>query len=68
MNDDPKWGFVPSPNSPKKRQLPETTPTPVRKVVNNYFTVQIDPQAVLLMVLLIVVMVAAFRFVPTLRA
>ncbi len=68
MNDDPKWGFVPSPNSPKKRQLPETTPNPERKVVNNYFTVLIDPQAVLIVAILIVVMIAAFRFLPTLRA
>ena len=68
MNDDPKWGFVPSPNSPKKKQLPETTQNPVRKVVNNYFTVLIDPQAVLIVAILIVVMIAAFRFLPTLRA
>jgi hypothetical protein len=67
MNDDPKWGFVPSPSLPKKGQLPETAPNPVRKVVNNYFTVLIDPQAVLLVVLLVVVMIAAFRL-PTLRA
>jgi len=68
MNDDPKWGFVPSPDSRKKGQLPETAPNSVRKVVNNYFTVLIDPQAVLLAVLLVVVMIAAFRFLPTLRA
>ncbi len=68
MKEDPKWGFVPSLNSPKKRQLPETTPNSESKVVNNYFTVLIDPQAVLIVVILIVVMIAAFRFVPTLRA
>ncbi len=68
MNDDPKWGFIPSPNSPRKRQLPETTPNPERKVVNNYFAVLIDPQAVLLVALLIVVMIAALRFAPALRA
>ena len=68
MNDDPKWGFVPSPNSPKKRQLPETTPNPEPKLVNNYFTVLINPQAVLIVALLIVVIIAAFRFAPGLRA
>jgi len=66
MNDDPKWGFVPSPSSPKKRQLP--TPNPEPKVVNNFFAVLVDPQGVLIMVILIIVMIAAFRFLPTLRA
>ena len=68
MNDDPKWGFVPSPNSPKKRQLPEATPNPEPRVVNNYFTVLINPEAVLIVALLIVVIIAAFRFAPELRA
>ena len=68
MNDDPKWGFVPSPNSPKKRQLPEATSNPEPKIVNNYFTVLINPQAVLIVALLIVVMIVAFRVAPTLRA
>jgi hypothetical protein len=68
MSDDPKWGLVPSANSPKKRQLPETTPNPEPKVVNNYFTVFINPQAILFIALIIFVIVAAFRYTPAMRA
>lgn len=67
-DNNPGYGFVPSPSSQRKKQLPETNPNPEPKVVNNYYQVFIDPQAVLALVLLIVVLIAASRFVPALRA
>ncbi len=76
MDSEQQWGFTPSPRSSKKRELPETAANSEPKVVNNYltevvtnsFTVVINPQAVLLVVLLIVVAYALFRLNPGLRA
>src|SRR5437879_10616721 len=62
MSDNPGYGFVPSPSSPKKElEAPKANPA----VVNNYFTVAIDPQSVLLVVLLVVLMMAIIRLSPT---
>jgi hypothetical protein len=49
MSDNPGYGFVSSPSSAKKElEAPKASPA----VVNNYFAVAIDPQAVLLVFLL----------------
>jgi hypothetical protein len=59
MSDNPGYGFVPSPDSPKKElpEPPEVNPA----VVNNYFTVAIDPQAVLLVFLLVILVIGLTR-------
>ena len=63
MNDNPGYGFVPSPNSPKKKELPEA-PNTGPAVVNNYFTIAIDPQAVLFVALLVVLVIVVIRLGP----
>jgi hypothetical protein len=63
MSSEKPWGFTPSPSKGKL----EITPTEP-KVVNNYFTIVINPQAVLLVVLLIIVACAFLRTAPQLRA
>jgi hypothetical protein len=61
MSDNPGYGFVPSPSSPKKElEVPKANPA----VVNNYFTIAIEPQAVLLVVLLVVLVMAMTRLSP----
>jgi hypothetical protein len=63
MSDNPGYGFVPSPSSPKKElaEAPKENPP----VVNNYFTMFIDPQAVLLVALLMILAIALIRLSPT---
>ena len=63
MNDNPGYGFVPSPRSPKKKELPEA-PNTGPGVVNNYFMIAIDPQAVLFVALLVVLVIVAVRLGP----
>jgi len=62
MSDNPGYGFVPSPSSPKK-ELPEP-PKANPAVVNNYFTIAIDPQAVLFVALLVILVVSLIRMGP----
>jgi hypothetical protein len=62
MSDNPGYGFIPSPSSPKK-ELPEV-PKASPAVVNNYFTMAIDPQAVLLVTLLVILVIAIVRLGP----
>jgi hypothetical protein len=58
MSDNPGYGFIPSPSSPKKElEAPKANPA----VVNNYFTVAIDPQAVLLVFLLVILVIGLAR-------
>jgi hypothetical protein len=77
MSDNPGYGFVPSPNSPKK-ELPEVprVETPVvnnystvvndySTVVNNDSTIAIDPQAILFMLLFAILLYLAVRLVST---
>ena len=63
MNDNTGYGFVPSPSSPKKKELPEA-PNTGPGVVNNYFTIAIDPQAVLFVALLVVLAIVVIRLGP----
>jgi hypothetical protein len=62
MSDNPGYGFVPFPNSSKK-ELPEP-PKASAPVVNNYFTLYIDPRAVLFAALLVVFIIATIRLGP----
>jgi hypothetical protein len=66
MNDNPGYGFVPPPNSPKK-ELPEA-PKANPPVVNNYLTfvsneltMAIDLQAVLFVALMVVLVFGLIR-------
>jgi hypothetical protein len=61
MSDNPGYGFVPSPNSPKKElEAPKENPA----VVNNYFTITINPQAVLFVTLLVILVIVIIRLGP----
>jgi hypothetical protein len=60
MNANPGYGFVPSPDSPKKKQFtPAPNSTPV--VLNNYVTIAVDLHAVLLVALLVVIVYGLMR-------
>lgn len=59
MSDNPGFGFVPPPNSSKK-ELPEA-PKANPPVVNNYFVMAIEPQAILFVALLIVLVFGLVR-------
>jgi len=62
MSDNPGYGFVPSPNSPKK-ELTET-PTANPPVVNNYFTIALNTEAFLFLVLLVILVIGITRLGP----
>ena len=76
MSDKPGYGFVPSPNSSKKESPTQPNAHPSRASNNffaffesNHFTITIDPQAVFLVLLLVVLVVAIGRISsPLLRA
>jgi hypothetical protein len=59
MSDNPGYGFIPSPRSPKKElpKVPQANPP----VVSNYFTIAINPQAILFVVLLAILVYLAIR-------
>jgi hypothetical protein len=66
MSDNPGYGFVPSPSSPKKEIVEPPTANPT--VVNNYF-ITINPQAILFVALLVILVIGLTRLGPlTLRA
>jgi len=76
MSDKPGYGFVPSPNSSKKEvpTQPRTNPAAVSNnlftfIESNQFRITVDPQSVLLVFFLVVLVVAIARIgSPLLRA
>jgi hypothetical protein len=76
MSDKPGYGFVPSPNSSKKELPTQPNANPCQAsnnlfafIESNHFTITINPQAVFLVLLLVVLVVATVRgSSPLLRA
>lgn len=65
MNSPSGIGFKPIGSSLKKRDELAPLPAVEPRTVNNYFTITIDPSAVLVLLLLFVIVVAAFRYAPS---
>jgi preprotein translocase subunit Sec61beta len=75
MSDKPGYGFVASSNSSKKElpTQPKANPSAVSNnfftfIESNQFTITVDPQAVLLVFLLVVLVVGIIRVSSPLRA
>lgn len=63
MKDEPRMGFLAPLGTAKKKgsdQVQNTEP----RTVNNYFTVAIDPKAILFVLMLFVVVYAMMRYAP----
>jgi len=70
MTIEPGMGFTPSASPSKKKEVISTPNPPETKVVNNFVSIRvvIDPEFLVFMVLLVVVLIAVNRFVPAMRA
>jgi len=60
LSDNPGYGFVPSPESQGKKELPEV-PKTSPAIVNNFFTVEVNLQVVLFVALLVVLVLGLIR-------
>jgi len=67
MNDEPGMGFRPTVSSPKKREVLAPIQNSEPRTINNYFTLVIDPNALLVLMLLVIVF-AVIRYAPKMQA
>jgi hypothetical protein len=67
MNNASRIGFKPTGSSLKKIDELARVPGVEPRALNNYFTIMIDPSAVLLLLLLCVIVLAAVRYLLTAR-
>lgn len=65
MNRASGIGFKPTGSSLMKRDELARVPAVEPRIVNNYFTINIDPNAVLFLLLLFVIVLAAMRYAPS---
>lgn len=65
MNSASGIGFKPAGSSLRKRDELAPIPAVEPRTVNNYFTITIDPSAVLFLLLLFVIVAAAIRYAPS---
>lgn len=67
MKNEPRMGFLARVASAKKKES-DGVQNPEPRTVNNYFTVVIDPKAVLFVVMLFVLVCAVMRYAPKMQA
>jgi hypothetical protein len=68
MNDEPGMGFRPTVSSPKKREVLAPIQNSEPRTINNYFTLVIDPSALLFALMLLVIVFAVIRYAPKMQA